>query len=295
MERLPREDVNDLLVQRGRLPDPHERGDFRNRTASTCSLSSPEATSINLICFRSERGMIAQRKVILLKGVRPAEMGSSHIRPSRRALNWARARSGRCQSWRFPATQPSGPSPVQVAIKEIKEFMKTRARIMRHLEHKNVIKFYGVAVGREPLDGPHGAGSPTASLDTYLQEDEQWLTSASHSKVPSKPVETGKPGADQMAVSRRRCAKRTFNAPKSDTWAYGVLLLGDLHATRNSPYTSSCPTNRRPPRWFCDLSDLCAAHHDFMTPLPNVTPTSRLLNFSISRANVLTADGRCGR
>lgn len=46
------------------------------------------------------------------------------------------------------------------------------ARIMRHLEHKNVIKFYGVAVGREPLMVLMELASD-GSLDTYLKKTKR--------------------------------------------------------------------------------------------------------------------------
>ncbi|KAL3107264.1 hypothetical protein niasHT_018440 [Heterodera trifolii] len=342
---LPREDVNDLLVK---------EGDFLIRMSEETSgqdriyvLSVVAGGHKHHLIFRTERGMIAvdfkhergyrtmrrfiethlskrdtvvdQRKVILLKGVGRQKWELAHSTITQGA-ELGKGAFGVVKRGVF--RDPTIGQPVQVAIKEvsqtstkaqIKEFMN-EARIMRHLEHKNVIKFYGVAVGREPLMVLMELASD-GSLDTYLKKTKRsprsklfmcYGAAAGLDHVHSKGIlhcdiaarnclfseNTVKVADFGLAfkgpskpvetgkpvpirwLSPETMRERTFT-PKSDTWAYGVLCW-EIFSNAQQPYQ------------FMSNNDVAPmVLRGTRLRFPNVTPPPFA---EFIRANVWTAD-----
>ncbi|KAL3074645.1 hypothetical protein niasHT_033672 [Heterodera trifolii] len=346
---LPREDVNDLLVK---------EGDFLIRMSEETSgqdriyvLSVVAGGHKHHLIFRTERGMIAvdfkhergyrtmrrfvethlskrdtvvdQRKVILLKGVGRQKWELAHSTITQGA-ELGKGAFGVVKRGIF--RDPTIGQPVQVAIKEvsqtstkaqIKEFMN-EARIMRHLEHKNVIKFYGVAVGREPLMVLMELASD-GSLDTYLKKTKRsprsklfmcYGAAAGLDHVHSKGIlhcdiaarnclfseNTVKVADFGLAfkgpskpvetgkpvpirwLSPETMRERTFT-PKSDTWAYGVLCW-EIFSNAQQPYQFMSNNDVAPM--------VSAVLRGTRLRFPNVTPPPFA---EFIRANVWTADG----
>ncbi|KAL3114851.1 hypothetical protein niasHT_014665 [Heterodera trifolii] len=263
--------------------------------------------------------VVDQRKVILLKGVGRQKWELAHSTITQGA-ELGKGAFGVVKRGVF--RDPTIGQPVQVAIKEvsqtstkaqIKEFMN-EARIMRHLEHKNVIKFYGVAVGREPLMVLMELASD-GSLDTYLKKTKRsprsklfmcYGAAAGLDHVHSKGIlhcdiaarnclfseNTVKVADFGLAfkgpskpvetgkpvpirwLSPETMRERTFT-PKSDTWAYGVLCW-EIFSNAQQPYQ------------FMSNNDVAPmVLRGTRLRFPNVTPPPFA---EFIRANVWTAD-----
>ncbi|KAI3422449.1 hypothetical protein GPALN_012958 [Globodera pallida] len=290
---LPREDVNELLKK---------DGDFLIRKSEeTSGQERVYALSVNVcgqnrhVIFRNERGLVcvdfglergyrtihtfidahltkgdsisSQAKVVLKRGIARQKWELAHSTVTQ-GKELGRGAFGIVRRGSFK--EPTSSQAIQVAIKEvsqtstkdqIKEFMN-EARIMRQFDHKNVIKFHGVAVGQEPLMIVMELASD-GSLTDYLKKTKRSLRSklfmcfgaaAGLDHIHSKGTihcdiaarnclfsqntvkiadfglahrGTSKPMDKNKPMPIKWLSPDTirdlaFN-PKSDTWAYGVL------------------------------------------------------------------------
>ncbi|KAI3413367.1 hypothetical protein GPALN_010863 [Globodera pallida] len=302
---LPREDINELLTK---------DGDFLIRKSEeTSGQERIYVLSVNVcgqnrhVIFRNERGLIAvdfglekghktirkfidahltkgdsissQVKVVLKKGITRKKWELAHSTVTT-GNELGRGAFGIVRLGRFKES-PSSQS-VQVAIKEvsqtstkeqIKEFMN-EARIMRHFDHKNVIKFHGVAVGQEPLMIVMELATD-GSLTDYLKKTKRsprsklymcygaaagldhihsmgiihcdiaarnCLFSQNSVKIADFGLAhkgTSKPMDTDKPVPIKWLSPETirdhaFN-PKSDTWAYGVLCW-EIFSNAQQPF-----------------------------------------------------------
>uniref|UniRef100_A0A914I660 Tyrosine-protein kinase n=1 Tax=Globodera rostochiensis TaxID=31243 RepID=A0A914I660_GLORO len=179
---LPREEIEDLLTRDG---DFLVRKSEENPGERVFVLSVNASGQVSHVIFRHQRGMLAvdfnnergyrtirrfveahlkagdtinsEGFVVLRHGVGRKSWELAHSTITRSESELGRGAFGVVRRGKF--TDPKTKRTVHVAIKEVsqtctkeqvKEFMN-EARIMRQLDHKNVIKFYGVAAGQEPL------------------------------------------------------------------------------------------------------------------------------------------------
>ncbi|GMT28014.1 hypothetical protein PFISCL1PPCAC_19311, partial [Pristionchus fissidentatus] len=122
---------------------------------------------------------------------------------------------------------------------QIKEFMR-EARLMRNLEHANVIKFYGVAAGQEPLMLVMELATDGA-LDTYLSRYEN-LPQAKRIEMTCQAAW----GIEYLHT--RNCLHRDV-AARNCLYGNGQIKISDFGLSRIGETYQMNPKNKVPIRW----------------------------------------------
>ncbi|KAI6185931.1 Tyrosine-protein kinase [Aphelenchoides besseyi] len=124
---------------------------------------------------------------------------------------------------------------VDVAIK----MAKLEARLMRHFDHPNVVKFYGVGAGQEPLLVVMELVE-CGALDTYLQKEEL---------IPQKKMELCTGAAWGLEYLHMKNVLHRDIAARNCLYGDNKVKISDFGLTREGTVYKMDPHRRVPIRW----------------------------------------------